>query len=168
MQSCCFTGHRQIPAAHLPPLTVCLDAAIRALYAEGVRSFYAGGAMGFDTLAAERVLLLRERCPDVRLCLLLPCRTQCQGWPAEARARYQAVLRASDSYRYLRQDYSAEAMFHRNAMLVGLADACIAYATNPRSGAGQTLRAAEKKGCFTMNLATRIENFVFDGKEVLS
>ena len=103
--SCCFTGHRNIIPAHLSHLTAQLDATIEALYRMGCFDFYAGGARGFDTLAAERVLEMKKSMPELRLHLLLPCRDQCRGWPAEDIARYEAVLTNSDSYRYIAEEY---------------------------------------------------------------
>ena len=154
-KNCCFTGHRVIPAAHLSALTAHLDAAIEAMYRYGCRDFYTGGAIGFDTLAAERVLCYRESHADVRLILMLPCRDQCTGWSAEDTAAYYRILNECDMYRYVSDAYDDRAMYRRNMELVGVSDACIAYVTRAASGAGQTLRAAEKSGLATVNLALR-------------
>lgn len=155
MTRCCFTGHRQIPIGELGPLTYHLDAALSALFREGCRYFYAGGAMGFDTLAASRVLLLRDKHPDVRLYLLLPCRDQTKGWPPQEQARFEEILARSDGFRYVQEEYSSSAMTARNRALVEEADACIAYLRRAASGAGQTVRAAEEKGIPVLNLASR-------------
>ena len=50
--------------------------AITILYGKGVREFRAGGARGFDTLAALTILEFKENHPDVRLVLMLPCKHQ--------------------------------------------------------------------------------------------
>ena len=71
LRSCCFTGHRQIPLSELSALTLQLDATLDGLYREGCRDFYAGGAMGFDTLAASRVLLFRAAHPALPKALLI-------------------------------------------------------------------------------------------------
>ena len=152
---CCFTGHRSIPTAHLAALPMHIDAAIEAMYRYGCRDFYTGGAIGFDTLAAERVILYRESHPDVRLILMLPCRDQCRGWRAEDVATYNRILRECDMYRYVSDTYDSRAMYRRNMELVGVSDACIAYVTREASGAGQTLRAAERADLAIVNLATR-------------
>lgn len=153
---CCFTGHRQIPAAALAPLTHQLDLAILAVYNMGVREFYTGGAVGFDTLAAERVLFFRATHPDVRLVLLLPCRNQYERWPKEAIRRYREILAAADHYRYISEFYSDAAMRERNMALVRNTDICLAFVTHDASGAGQTMRAAERAGKSVVNLAGRI------------
>ena len=48
----CFTGHREFPREYIAPLTERLDSILERLYAAGYRTFVAGGAEGFDTLAA--------------------------------------------------------------------------------------------------------------------
>ncbi len=151
-KGCAFTGHRGIPYAEEAVLIRALDAAIATVYGVGCRAFYAGGAVGFDTLAAERLLLFRERHPDVRLFLILPCRDQCRGWSDDDIRRYRAILDASDGYRYIRDAYDTAVMRDRNAALVEATDACIAYVTRAASGAGQTLRMAMRAGHIIINL----------------
>ena len=56
MTTCCFTGHRRIPPEVVAPLRERLEAEIESLIRQGVRYFGAGGALGFDPLAAEAVL----------------------------------------------------------------------------------------------------------------
>ena len=53
---CCFTGHRKLSKAVLNALPEILDRRVNGLYSEGIHTFYAGGALGFDTLAAEAVI----------------------------------------------------------------------------------------------------------------
>lgn len=155
MKSCCFTGHRHIPPAELAPLTAQLDAALTEAYAAGYRAFYAGGAMGFDNLAAERTLLFRKMHPDVKLYLLLPCRDQTNGWSMEEAARLYDLRAQSDGYRYVSDTYSSTVMQERNMALVASAELCIAYLRRYVSGAGQTFRAAARAGLTLVNLADR-------------
>ena len=67
MTTCCFTGHRRIPPEAVAPLRERLEAEIESLIRQGVRYFGAGGALGFDTLAAEAVLDLKAVYPFIRL-----------------------------------------------------------------------------------------------------
>ena len=69
---CCFTGHRDIPARILPDLKRRLAETVELLIGQGVCCFAAGGARGFDALAARVVLEMRERYPPVKLILVLP------------------------------------------------------------------------------------------------
>ena len=65
MTTCCFTGHRRIPPEAVAPLRERLEAEIESLIRQGVRYFGAGGALGFDTLAAEAVLDLKAVYPFI-------------------------------------------------------------------------------------------------------
>ena len=56
---CAFTGHRQLPAGKREELSLLLDGYLLEFYRAGFRIFRNGGAIGFDLLAAERVLALR-------------------------------------------------------------------------------------------------------------
>ncbi|MEE1491995.1 MAG: SLOG family protein, partial [Massilioclostridium sp.] len=62
-QTCCFTGHRDLPPQKLPYIQKRLEQELLQLIHQGVRYFGAGGALGFDTLAALTVLRLRETYP---------------------------------------------------------------------------------------------------------
>ena len=94
--SVCFTGHRAIPPQELPALTERLDRVLEALYQHGFRDFICGGALGFDTLAAQRILLMRTHHADVRLRLAIPCSTQSARWKASDCLIYEQLLYAAD------------------------------------------------------------------------
>ena len=76
----CFTGHRTIPSGEKEVISKRLEDVLNLLVNKGYINFVAGGALGFDTLAAEKVLKLRKIYPDVRLILALPCLSQTNGW----------------------------------------------------------------------------------------
>ena len=79
-QTACFTGHRTIPPQQLEDLAQRLRAAVEDAIGRGYRYFGAGGALGFDTLAAQTVLDLKKIYPHIRLILVLPCRSQAERW----------------------------------------------------------------------------------------
>ena len=54
--SCSFTGHRRIPQDDFLNLQKRLQKIIKQLIKQGITTFYCGGALGFDTLAAQAVL----------------------------------------------------------------------------------------------------------------
>ena len=72
-KTCCFTGHRHLPEDQKPEITARLENAIVSLIHSGYLYFGAGGALGFDTLAAQTVLRLRRSYPLIKLILVLPC-----------------------------------------------------------------------------------------------
>ena len=82
-QTCCFTGHRKIPVWQYKYIATQLKSKIIELIKQGVIYYGAGGALGFDTMAAQAVLELKKLYPQIRLILVLPCKTQTYGWSRE-------------------------------------------------------------------------------------
>lgn len=159
VEACCFTGHRVLPGGErYLEVRRLTEAAIRDAYAAGCRRFFAGGAIGFDMLAAAIVCALRDsEYPDMTLHLLLPCRDQAERWSSRDRERYHAMLAAADTYAYLTNEYHAGVMSLRNRALIDAADLCIAYMQNPASGTGGTLSMARKRGIAIRNIADEIK-----------
>lgn len=155
MKGCCFTGHRQLPVGEAGGrLRHLVERAVREAYEGGFRRFYAGGALGFDMLAAAVVCHLRDtEYADLSLHLLLPCRGQDARWQPRDRERYATMLALADSYVYLAEEYSPRVMAARNRALVEASDFCIAYLQNPASGTGGTVSMARARGIPVRNLA---------------
>ena len=152
METCSFTGHRRIESRHQPKLTELLDRAVAYAYSQGCRRFYVGGAVGFDTLAAKRVILFRMSHPDTELHVVIPCKNQSDGWSEAQVSVYEYVLSQADSVEYLFDEYTDGCMRLRNQRLADLADILIAYVSRSNSGAAQTARMAEKAGKKVYNL----------------
>ncbi len=150
--SVCFTGHREIPEAQRALLKEALRRTLRALAEGGTRRFLAGGALGFDTMAAQAVLDLREEFP-VRLVLVLPCKNQTRGWKDGDTALYENILSRADEVIYTSETYFSGCMHLRNRRLVDESEACIAYLTSDRGGTAYTVRYAERQGVEVVNLA---------------
>ena len=149
---CSFTGHREIPREHLSSLSDLLKRAVAYAYSEGCRTFCAGGALGFDTLAAREVILFRMTHPDVSLVLLLPCIDQDKSWGERQQSDYQFILKNADSVEYVSDEYTKGCMKERNMALAERCDIMIAYVGKPYSGAGQTVRFAERLNKRVYNL----------------
>ena len=145
-KTCCFTGHRDIPRAVYSSLSRELDAVVRALIGKGVRFFGAGGALGFDMLAAETVLRLRQIYPQIRLILVLPCRDQTQGWRQEDVARYEGIKEQADKVVYTSERYTPGCMHRRNRHLVEHSSVCVAYCIRSSGGSAYTVEYARQHG----------------------
>ena len=152
MSICCFTGHRRIEDAVMDPLTDLLDEKIEALIAEGVTDFRTGGALGFDTLAAIRVLMARATHPECKLHLVLPCPDQDARWNARDRSIYRHILERADSVTYVGNAPTAWWMYARNRALVDGADLVIAYQTSAKGGTAYTCNYAATHGVRVINL----------------
>ena len=152
-KTCCFTGHRKIPQAELPTLKNRLMKAITDAITQGYRYFGAGGALGFDTLAAQTVLELKQSYPHIRLILILPCESQTRGWQKADTAIYESIRNAADKVVYTSKTYYEGCMHKRNRHMIDHSSLCICYMTNDRSGTGYTVRYANEKGRKIINLA---------------
>ena len=152
-KTCCFTGHRQLPPGERAVITNKLECVITALYQRGVRYYGAGGALGFDTLAAQAVLRLRESCPGMKLVLVLPCLTQTRGWKPEDVAEYENIKVQADHVVYTAQQYTRGCMHKRNRYLVDNSSVCVCYLTKERGGTAYTVNYAEKHKLEIINIA---------------
>lgn len=144
--TCCFTGHRQLAQRHIERLPAALEAGIRDLIARGYFVFAAGGAVGFDTLAAETVLSLKAEFSQLRLIIVAPCATQADGWGAADKRRYERLLQAADDYICLEAAYTPGCMQKRNRRLVEMSSACLSYCTRTHTGSSQTVSYAKAQG----------------------
>lgn len=142
---CCFTGHRTLPEAEIRHISEELSRAIRQLASEGILTFRAGGARGFDTLAALCVLELREEL-GLRLELYLPCREQTRGWPERDIDFYRHILAASDAIHYVSELYTPDCLLERNRQMVNGCEVCVTYCASSHGGTAYTLVHAMRQG----------------------
>ena len=157
-KACSFTGHRAIEPHHREAMVGLLSRAIAFAYNEGCRDFYLGGALGFDTHAAQQVLLFRMSHPDVTMNLVLPCRDQSEKWGAAQADMYEYLLSQADTIEYVSDLYTPGCMRVRNMRLASLCDIMIAYVGRTRSGASQTMRMATELGREVYNLYPILES----------
>lgn len=148
----CFTGHRVMARQAALQLPTLLDKTIRSLYERGARTFRAGGAQGFDTVAALKVLELRDELPDIRLELILPCRDQTRGWDAASIRTYHYILAHADASRFLFDTYVEGCMLERDRHLVAGSDICVAFCTRNHGGTAYTFAHALRAGLEVINL----------------
>ena len=148
----CFTGHRNIAYEDAVRLPTLLEGVLIDLIERGATTFRAGGAMGFDTAAALKVLELRERYPHIRLELILPCRNQTEYWEETAVRTYQYILKRADSHLFLFDTYFDGCMLERDRRLVEGSDVCVAYCTRSRGVTAYTFSLALRAGMEVINL----------------
>lgn len=149
MKTACFTGHRSITSDIQRLREDMYEKLERAIINGGIVDYYAGGALGFDTLAAETVLKLRDKYPQITLNLVLPCRSEDQTlkWTEEQREAFFSIKSRADTVELTADRYYSGCMQKRNARLVELAEFCFCYwdSSNQRSGTAQTVRYALNK-----------------------
>ena len=144
----CFSGHRRLPE-DCKKLKSQLKSAVTNLITQGVIFFGAGGALGFDMLAAETVLELKEEYPQIRLVLVLPCPPEQQTlkWSGEQRKRYNGILGKADKIRILSAQYTSGCMLSRNRHLINNSAYLVCYLRENSGGTFYTVNYAE-----TLNL----------------
>lgn len=152
-RTACFTGHRELPAKDLPEISKRLEDTLVTLIEQGYRYFGAGGALGFDTLAAQSVLRLRERYPQIRLILVLPCLDQTRSWQQADADIYEELKRHADKVTYTSEHYFRGCMQKRNRHLVDNSSVCICYLTKPTGGTAYTVNYARRMGLQVINIA---------------
>ena len=152
-RTACFTGHRELPAEYLPEISKRLEDILVALIEQGYCYFGAGGALGFDTLAAQVVLRLRERYPQIRLILVLPCLNQTRGWPQEDIDTYEEIKRCADKVTYTSEHYFRGCMQKRNRHLIDNSSVCICFLAEKTGGTFYTVNYASYCGLTIINIA---------------
>ncbi len=155
-KTCCFTGHRKLSPREGLLARRRLREEMEKLAEEGINTFLAGGALGFDTLAAQEVLRVRaESFPGLRLVLVLPCLGQESSWRERDASVYRFLLRQADEVIYTGDVYTRGCMFTRNRYLVDHSACCLCYLAEEagRGGTVYTVEYAKKKGLRIINLA---------------
>lgn len=149
----CFTGHRRLEPENIVQTVRLLEEKIEklAISCGSDIVFRAGGAVGFDTLAALCVLTAREKHTDIKLHLFLPCRDQTRGWSDGDIEKYNYILSQADSVTYVSEKRFPGCMLKRDRALVDGADICIAYCKKSTGGTAYTVSYAKEQG-------VRIEN----------
>lgn len=154
-KACCFTGHRpqNLPFrfneqdARCISLKQTLRREIERQITDcGVTHFISGMAIGVDMYAAEIVLDLKKRYPQITLEAAIPCETQAAKWSSALRDRYFRIAELCDKETMLQRHYDAECMQKRNRYMVDNASVVIAVWDGTPSGTGKTVQYARDMG----------------------
>lgn len=152
---CSFTGHRpqNLPFGfnesdeRCDKLKEMLRKEIETMITDNnVTHFVSGMAIGVDTYAAEIVLEMKQRYPNIILECALPCETQAVKWTEPARDRYFGIIERCDIETMLQHNYTPDCMEKRNRYMVDKSDYIIAVWDGTPSGTGNTVKYAENKG----------------------
>ena len=125
-RSVAFSGHRNLQDNPNRVLSRLLSE-IRACYSSGYRLFYTGGAVGFDTLAAEVVLSEKRNCPDMVLVVAVPFNGQDALFSQSAKQRYKQILEEADAAIVLSESYYPKCYLRRNDFMLLHSSVLIAY-----------------------------------------
>ena len=94
---------------------------IKNLYEEGFREFYSGMAEGFDMIAAEAVLQLKEQYEDMTLAAAIPFRAQAEWFDPQDQLLYRELLKKADRVVMLSEKYYRGCYLRRDTYMVSRA-----------------------------------------------
>lgn len=155
-ETCCFTGHRDIPTELYPNVKNALKKELFKVYAEGVRCFIAGGALGFDMICAKTVLELRETYEDITLTLAIPCHGHDAKWKESSKNELKRIVELADEVVYVSEQYEKGCMFRRNRYMVDRSCICISYCTKSTGGSRYTVDYALSSGIEVTELSSML------------
>lgn len=122
------------------------------LIEQGYCYFGAGGALGFDTIAAQTVLNLRKKYEQVKLILVLPCYSQAERWGSRDKQIYEEIKKSADKVVFTSDEYTKGCMQKRNRYLVDNSSVCVCYLTKNVGGTAYTVNYAQKKRLEIVNI----------------
>ena len=148
-----FTGHRWYDSSRKQSVIKKLEGCVREAYKNGITNFISGMAIGFDLLAAEVVLLLKQECPSITLTAVLPFREQASRFNELNKCRYYKCLSQADDIVILSNDYSAKCYLERDRFMVEHSSLLIAcYDGRNRGGTFWTVNFAARTGKNVINI----------------
>ena len=129
-KTCCFTGHRNIPADRLTYVEMELRKLIMAAVDDGYTHFINGGAAGADLLFAAIVMELKEKGYRLYLEAALPYSNRKKSKDPD----FQKILAACDAVKVISEQYNRGCYFARNRYMVDKSSRIIAVYDGRESG----------------------------------
>lgn len=152
-KSIAFTGHRIIPLVRQEEVRERLATTVAFACKSGMTRFYCGMALGFDLMAAEVVLSLKDKFPDIRLIAVVPFSGQSDRWAFSEQERYHRILAKTDMIVVLSGNYFRGCLLRRNDYMLSHSCGVIAYYDGkPQGGAFYTVRKAERMKMEVVNI----------------
>lgn len=147
----CFTGHR--PEKLMFESEEVLKMIKSTLYFQiydavqnGFDKFISGVARGVDIWAAEYVLRIREEFPHIKLICAVPFHEHAKSFKGEDLYMLNSIMENADEVVYVSEHYSHDCFKKRNYYMVDRSSLLIGIVYDKRSGTGQTINYARKKG----------------------
>ncbi len=150
--TCCFTGHRQIPICELENIKNKIEEEITKLIKNGTTNFICGGAIGFDNLCGEIVSELKVYDKNIRLILALPCKNQDKYFNNEEKKKYENLVLGADEVIYTSESYFRGCMHKRNRFMVDNSKYIISYCTKNTGGSFYTREYAKKNSLTVIDI----------------
>lgn len=150
----CFTGHRILPSND-SAIKKKIEKEIRILINQGITTYLCGMAIGFDMLAAEVILKLRNEFPNLKLVAVIPCLNQNAKFSIKDKTRYKHIIKNSEKIIIIAQEYYNGCMQKRNRFLVDYSTKVLAYLNSSRGGTFYTVNYAVKNDIEVIDCVNR-------------
>ena len=138
-----FTGHRFVDASLREHVRKRLTRAVLDAYGNGIRNFISGFAIGFDMMAAEVVVSLKQTYPDIILTAAVPFKEQAARFGFYDRKRYDRLLEVADEVIVLSERYYPRCFLDRDEFMVNNSSLLIGYYDGrEKGGTFYTIRKA--------------------------
>ena len=148
-----FTGHRWYDSSRKHSVRKKIEECVREAYRNGITNFISGMAIGFDLLAAELVLSLKQDCPAITLTAALPFGEQASRFNERNKSRYYKCLSQADDIVILSNDYTAKCYLERDRFMVEHSSLLIAcYDGRNKGGTFWTVNYAARIGKNVINI----------------
>lgn len=152
-KTACFTGHRPEKLPDIGEDNPRRDRVIKSiLYKEindaanrGFDTFITGMQRGIDLWAGEMVLDLAAKRP-LHIVAVLPHRDMGRNFKCNDKWIFGRIMKNADRIVVISENYTRCCMSERNRFMVNNSSLLIAAVADEKSGTGQTIRYAEKKG----------------------
>ena len=153
LRTACFTGHRpeKIPFDTREKLFRDMLTSVIYLHAyeavnSGYDTFFCGMQRGTDVWAGKKILSLKEVFPHIRLICVSPYEKEIESRRGTDRFDYLDLRENCDRFIVLQEEYSPHCYQNRNRFMVDNSSLIIGAVADRKSGTGQTLAYARRKG----------------------
>ena len=152
--TCCFSGHRpeklaqkgNINSPQIRRLISMLYFEIEDAIENGYTNFITGMARGIDLWAARYIYEKRVKNPNLKLICAIPYDGHGKKLRSSEKWEYDNIVASADKVYILEDKYTQNCMQNRNRFMVDNSSKIIAVVDNYRSGTGQTINYALRKG----------------------
>ena len=153
--TCCFTGHRDLPLWEEEKVRTRLRYRLMPMIFDRVAYFAVGGGLGFDLLAAEYLLKVRDEFKkQIRIISVLPYPAYYAGWPEEDIRRQEEIIRRSDKVVCACTEERSDAWRIRNKMMLDGSAHCVCYCRRLTGKTADAVRYAMRQGVILHNTSS--------------
>lgn len=143
-KTCCFTGHRVLPAEKTEMIKNKTKDFIKLLIKKNITFFICGGAVGYDMLCAQIILRFKKINSDIKLIIAMPCAEQDKFYNAADKRAYAEIISGADEIICLSKNFYTGCMHARNRFMADHSSYLISYCTKNSGGSFYTREYAKK------------------------